>query len=151
MNLVVTNINEVEFTGKPWGWEKWLQSGKDSRFNFALKQIHLNSGNRTSLQVHMKKSESIMILSGSGIIETHSKEFDVDRYLSNDIDQDELISIFEGLVQVEIGPGSLIHIPPRTIHRMYSDTDLLYVEASTTELNDVIRLKDDLNRPNNTI
>ena len=40
----------------------------------------------------------------------------------------------------------MFHTPPRTIHRMIAHDDLHYTEASTTQLDDVIRLEDSANR-----
>ena len=42
-------------------------------------------------------------------------------------------------------------IEPGTIHRMIATTDLRFVEASTTHLDDVIRLQDDANRQHGRI
>ena len=52
---------------------------------------------------------------------------------------------------MELEPGIVFHTPPGTIHRMIATTDLVYVEASTTELDDVIRLQDDANRTHGKI
>ena len=42
-------------------------------------------------------------------------------------------------------------IEPGTIHRMVATTTLRFVEASTTHLDDVIRLQDDANRSHGKI
>ena len=55
------------------------------------------------------------------------------------------------LTRVEIAAGSVFNTPPNVIHRMIADEDLVYVEASTTQLDDVIRLEDSNNRPHGRI
>ncbi len=42
--------------------------------------------------------------------------------------------------------GDFLLIKPKTIHRMEGVTNSTYLEASTPELNDVIRLLDDYKR-----
>ena len=67
--------------------------------------------------------------------------------------KDETIHVYTGkilfeidvdgqLVGREMGPGESVHVTPKTIHRMTAleDTDVL--EASTPELDDVVRLED---------
>ena len=43
-------------------------------------------------------------------------------------------------------PGDSITIKKNIIHRMEAIEDCVYIEASTPELDDVIRLKDDYKR-----
>lgn len=46
------------------------------------------------------------------------------------------------LDRIELRPGDTVHIPPGTVHRMTALKDTVVLEASTTELDDVIRLED---------
>ena len=46
--------------------------------------------------------------------------------------------------------GEGLHLPPGVIHRIAADTDLVMLEASTTELDDVVRLVDDYGRAGGT-
>jgi hypothetical protein len=41
--------------------------------------------------------------------------------------------------------------PPPTIHRVEAVTDLVYFEASTAHLDDVVRIADDQRRPSGRI
>ena len=50
------------------------------------------------------------------------------------------------LKEIEIKPGDVIDVRPGQIHRVIAVTDLVFIEASTTELDDVIRLADDASR-----
>jgi quercetin dioxygenase-like cupin family protein len=45
-----------------------------------------------------------------------------------------------------MGPGDAIHVPPGTVHRMTAIEDCDVLEASTPELNDVVRLQDNYGR-----
>jgi quercetin dioxygenase-like cupin family protein len=41
-----------------------------------------------------------------------------------------------------LGKGQSFVIPPRVVHRMEALEDCYYLESSTSELNDVVRLDD---------
>ena len=138
-------LDQVKVVTKPWGWEKWIQPGSE-QYPFSLKQLLLRAGQRTSLQVHHYKSESILMLEGTGVLLTSPITFDCERYLRGGYSADELHQIVTQLETIALVPGMVFHTPPGTIHRMIATTDLLYMEASTTQLNDVIRLQDDQNR-----
>jgi mannose-6-phosphate isomerase-like protein (cupin superfamily) len=146
----LANIETVKTISKPWGYEKWIQEGS-STFPYVLKQLRLNAGKRTSLQVHKFKSESSIVLEGTGILLTYSQNFDCEKFLRNGYSEEEIEHIKNNLTSSLIEPGSVIHTPPGVIHRMIATTDLLYIEASTTELDDVIRLHDDNNRQHGRI
>lgn len=150
MRIDITDTANVKIIEKPWGWEKWIQAG-DENHKYVFKQIFLKKGFRTSLQAHRLKSETIVILSGKGKLYTHRDKFDLDRFLNKTMSEDEVSKMLHEIEPIEIGPNSVIRIQPHTIHRVESTEDLLYFEASTTELDDVIRIQDDLNRPHNVV
>lgn len=52
----------------------------------------------------------------------------------------------ENLNNVELGPGQLIDLPVGTIHRVEAIEDSEIIEASSPELDDVIRIADDFGR-----
>jgi mannose-6-phosphate isomerase-like protein (cupin superfamily) len=137
--------DQIKVVTKPWGNEKWIQQGSNV-YPYVLKEIYLKAGNRTSLQVHQFKSESIVILSGTGTLLTYDIYFDCEKFVKNEYTNDELNYIKNNLQTINLIPNSVFHTPPGTIHRMIAITDLLYIEASTQELDDVIRLEDDQNR-----
>lgn len=145
MRIEFEKLDQIKTVIKPWGYERWLQGGSEV-YPFVLKELLLKQNQRTSLQVHRVKSETIYIQSGYGKIYTFPKEFDCERYLNDGYSKEEIKNIINGLVSVEIGPFSIFHTPPNTIHRMVAITDLVYIEASTTELDDVIRIQDDSQR-----
>jgi mannose-6-phosphate isomerase len=102
---------------KPWGYELiWAQGDK-----YVGKILHIEPGHVLSLQYHNKKDESIYVLSGEIILRIQQGETIIERPMH---------------------AGEAFHIPPKQIHQFEAVvvTDLL--EASTPELDDVVRLKD---------
>ena len=150
MTIDFKNIKDCHRVNKPWGHELWLQPGSDV-YPYALKQLKLETGSMTSLQVHQYKSESILILDGQGQLLYWPEFFDCAQYLNNGYTAEDIVRIKNQLVTVPIGPGAVFHTPPGTIHRMIAHRDLIYIEASTTELDDVVRLEDSSNRPHGRI
>ena len=107
---------------KPWGHELiWAHTDR-----YVGKILHIEAGKRLSLQVHERKDESILVISGrlrlhhgprGGAIET-----------------------------TELGPGEHRHVPVGMVHRFEAIDTTELVEVSTPELDDVIRLEDDFGR-----
>lgn len=109
------------FVEKPWGWEIiWAQTDK-----YVGKILHIEAGKRLSLQYHEKKDETIYVLSGRLELET----------------RDEGRRVFRSLVE-----GERFRITPGMQHRMTGITTCEVLEASTPELDDVVRIEDDYNR-----
>ena len=107
---------------KPWGHEVIFASldGK-----YVGKIINVTAGHSLSLQYHLRKEETISVLTGAGLIEYGPSA-------------DELSS-------KHVGPGDTIHLPPGTVHRVTAITDLSFAEASTADdgwREDVVRLED---------
>jgi mannose-6-phosphate isomerase-like protein (cupin superfamily) len=105
---------------KPWGYEIWW--ARTDRY--VGKILHVRKGESLSLQYHNVKEETIRIQSGRLRLEIGAAGAEGE------------------LRSVEMGPGDVMHIAPRTVHRMtgLEDTDVL--EVSTPELDDVVRLED---------
>ena len=129
---------------KPWGNELWIADGK--RTPYALKKIAFNEGFRTSLQVHKYKFETNYVLEGTGIIQIREEIFDVDAFLEGGQQTDVIERVTRELVNVQVGPGDVLDVKPGQIHRVIASTQLVFIEASTSELDDVIRLSDDSGR-----
>ena len=103
---------------KPWGHEELIELNA----KYCLKKLLMKAGKRCSLQYHEKKIETIYVLEGDLFIET---------------DKDTII----------LKPGETITLKPGDIHRMSAkDKDAIYLESSTPELEDVIRIEDDFGR-----
>jgi mannose-6-phosphate isomerase len=107
---------------KPWGYELLIEKNK----KYMFKKLFMKKGHRCSLQFHKKKIETIFIVSGD-------------------------LKIFYGRNKNKLNyktfkPHKTITINPKTIHRMQAVNDCIYLEASTPEITDVVRLSDDYKR-----
>lgn len=108
---------------KPWGHEIiWAQTDR-----YVGKVISIDPGKRLSLQKHLKKDESVLVIRGT-----------LRLHLEND----------EGVVEIhDLTPGENRRVPVGRIHRFEAvDETVEVVEVSTPELDDVVRLEDDFNR-----
>jgi mannose-6-phosphate isomerase len=114
-------------TDKPWGYEL-LWSLTD---HYAGKIIHIDAGNRLSLQLHEYKSESILVVSGTLLLNLGQ---------GNDA----------RVVVLNVGESA--DIPVGEIHRFEApaDGDVEIIEVSTPHLDDVVRLEDDYAREGTT-
>ena len=105
---------------KPWGYEIWWARTE----RYVGKILHVRKGESLSLQYHNVKEETIRIQSGRLLLEIGAAGE-------------------EGqLRRVDMGPGDVMHITPRTVHRMTGLEDCDVLEVSTPELDDVVRLED---------
>lgn len=119
-----THLSIAKKVNKHWGEERWLVAeGSDIGF----KVIVVRAGRRTSLQYHQEKEEVNLILAGEGRL----------HIAASTLAPVEVYPLF---------PGHVAHIRPGTVHRVEAVTDLLMVEASTPQLDDVVRIEDDLDR-----
>lgn len=107
---------------KPWGQEELLEHNQQ----YVVKRLTMHKGHRCSIQYHEKKMETVYLLSGK-----------LKLYIGNDANKlNEKIML----------PNDHLTIIPHVIHRMEAIEDSIYLEASTPELDDVVRLKDDYKR-----
>ncbi len=108
---------EVVHVPKPWGHETiWARTDR-----YVGKILHINAGHELSVQYHNRKDETIHLLAGRMVY----------RVKQGDMLED---------VQLEIGQS--FRICPGTVHQMVALTDCDVLEASTPELDDVVRLSD---------
>jgi mannose-6-phosphate isomerase len=114
---------------KPWGHELWI-NGQHPRY--ALKEIYLKVGSKTSLQYHNFKQETNVLFEGSTNL--HYKT-------SDSIKNDDVAS--GDLAIVQLAPISSIDVVPGVLHRLEALTDVLLYETSTPHLDDVVRVIDD--------
>ena len=47
-----------------------------------------------------------------------------------------------GEKRIQVEPRKVVDIPPGTVHRVEARTDMVLIEISTPELDDVVRLED---------
>lgn len=116
---ITEQIKKVE---KPWGYELWWAHTD----KYVGKIIHVNKGQSLSYQYHEVKDETIYLHNGEMLMEI--QEVGGERE------------------QRVMQPGSAIRITPYTKHRMTAITDCDILEASTPEVEDVVRLEDKYGR-----
>lgn len=139
----------MKTVNKPWGHEIWIADG--IRTPYALKRIFFKAGNRTSLQVHQHKFETNYVLSGKGKLYKSKEIFDIESFLETGMTPDQVVSFESTFDIIELMPGIVFDVPPGYVHRVVADLDLEFMEASTPELDDVIRLQDDQGRTHGRI
>jgi mannose-6-phosphate isomerase len=102
---------------KPWGYELvWARTDR-----YVGKILHVRAGHVLSLQYHNQKDETMHLLSGKLILRTQQGD---------------------ALVSRPFLAGETVHIPPRLIHQIEAVVDSDVLEASTPELDDLVRLQD---------
>jgi mannose-6-phosphate isomerase-like protein (cupin superfamily) len=112
---------------KPWGKEIWLELND----RYCYKRIYINAGTRTSFQYHNKKYETNYIIKGVAEV-----------WLEND----------SGVVEkLKMKEGDFFNVAPPKKHRVIAITDIVLQEVSTPDVDDVIRIEDDTNRPDGKI
>ena len=115
---------QMRIIKKPWGQEEVLEKNK----SYMLKRLTMNAGHKCSLQYHNKKTETIYVLLGKLVIYSGSTENNLKSKVFNS--------------------GEMITIKPGLIHRMEAIEKSVYLEASTPEMDDVVRIQDDYARIN---
>ena len=109
---------EVKHVPKPWGHETiWAHTDR-----YVGKILHINAGQALSVQYHERKDETVYLLSGEMIYWVKIGDAE--------------------MRDMKLGKGEAFRITPGTIHYMEAVTDCDVLEASTPELDDVVRLKD---------
>lgn len=107
---------------KPWGKEVWLELND----RYCYKRIYINAGTQTSYQYHNQKIETNYIISGEAEV-----------WLEND----------EGVVEKKkMTANDSFSVTPGRKHRVIAITDIVLQEASSPEVDDVIRIEDDTAR-----
>lgn len=114
----------MQIIEKPWGKEEILETNA----NYMVKRLFIKAGNRCSLQYHEYKRETIIVVSGTLLITRNFEGAD---------------STWEDIV---LYPGDFYTIPVGRTHRMEGVTNAIYIEASTPEQDDVMRVSDDYGR-----
>ena len=103
---------------KPWGWELlWAHTGR-----YVGKILHINRGAALSYQFHRRKDETIYLL--RGVLDL------------------ELARGGGRRRRRRLQSGQGLRIRPRDCHRLTAVSACDVLEASTPELEDVVRLED---------
>jgi len=124
-----SDLKRVE---KPWGYEVWI-TGEHPQY--CLKKIFIKKGTRTSLQYHNQKRETNVLFEGTARL--HYKK-------DSEVPNDHVEEINIGVQDLE--NISVIDVFPHTVHRIEAVSNILLYEASTPQLDDVVRISDDSNR-----
>ncbi|MDQ8163812.1 MAG: cupin domain-containing protein [Gemmatimonadota bacterium] len=110
---------DVRHVPKPWGHETiWAHTDR-----YVGKILHITAGQALSVQYHERKDETVFLLQG---------EMNYWVQLPGDTE----------LRDQRLTTGQSFRITPGTIHYMEAITDCDVLEASTPELDDVVRIKD---------
>ena len=102
---------------KPWGYELvWARTDR-----YVGKILHVKAGHVLSLQYHNLKDETMHVLKGELVRRTKpGATLESRRFVA----------------------GESVHIPAKLIHQIEAVVDTDVLEASTAELDDLVRLED---------
>jgi len=117
----------MKTVSKPWGKEVWLELND----KYCYKRLYINEGHRTSFQYHNQKLETNYIIAGHAEV-----------WLENDTGEVE---------KTAMGADEFFTVLPGRKHRIIALSDLILQEVSTPEVDDVVRLSDDSDRPSGRI
>ena len=114
--------NPMPFRGrrvdKPWGYELiWAHTDR-----YVGKILHIEAGHQLSFQYHQRKDETISVL--SGVVQLEVAAPDGERRV------------------LRLQSGESFHIPAGLRHRLSAVESCDVLEASTPEIEDVVRLED---------
>ena len=119
---------DVTHVPKPWGHETiWAHTDR-----YVGKILHITAGQALSVQYHERKDETVFLLTG---------EMNYWVQLPGDTE----------LRDQRLTTGQSFRITPGTIHFMEAITDCDVLEASTPELDDVVRIKDRYGREGTSV
>jgi mannose-6-phosphate isomerase len=123
----------VRIVPKPWGHEViWADSEL-----YTGKLLHIKAGQALSLQYHREKDETIHLLRGRMLYRVGQRATgNEQRATGNGPGADEPLREFE------MREGESYRNTPGTIHQMVAITDCDVLEASTPQVDDIVRLKD---------
>ena len=126
----------AKVVNKPWGREVWINYRKgenigDEEKQYVMKKLYIIKNTKTSFQYHKKKTETNFLVEGKVEAWFEAKP---------------------GFIEKKIlKAGSIWSIPPKIKHRIITLEDVILLEASSPEVDDVIRIQDDTLRGNGRI
>jgi len=137
---------EVKVVTKPWGnatidgvagvGELWLNYKRgenvgEEEKRYVLKKLYIRKGTRTSFQCHSSKLETNHLISGLAEAWQENENGEIEKVI--------------------VKPGDTWTIPCGRKHRLIALEDVIMIEASTPEVDDVTRIADDSNRPDGRV
>lgn len=108
---------------RPWGSETWITSTA----YYIVRKLLIRKGQAVSLQYHKEKVETLYILRGSA-------EYTLQRAGES-----------EPIVRI-VKAGDVLEHRPYDIHRQRALEDFEFIEVSTIQLDDIVRIQDDYGR-----
>ena len=109
----------MRHVAKPWGHETiWAHTDR-----YVGKILHVKAGEKLSIQYHEKKDETVYLLRGQ---------------MKYWVQLPGELALRDQLLVA----GQSFRITPLTIHAIEAVTDIDVLEASTPELDDVVRIQD---------
>jgi len=107
---------------RPWGWYDSIESGE----NFQVKRLHVKSGAKLSLQMHYKRAEHWVVVSGTATVINGEKKFTLNK-------------------------GESTFIPLGTTHSLFNKSsmplEIIEVQSGTyLGEDDIVRFEDIYNR-----
>jgi len=114
MNMKSRKSKIVE---KPWGREIWLAEEPE----YLGKILEIRKGERSSLQYHKKKKETMYVFKGR-------------------------LKIIGDKEEIVMEEGDSITLNPGDVHRIVPEGDVTIIEVSTYYPDDVVRVEDDYGR-----
>ena len=122
------NENDAKVVMKPWGRAVWINFRKgenvgDKVKKYIMKKLYIKKGTKTSFQYHQFKIETNFLIEGS-----------VEAWFEDK----------KGHIDVKVlSAGEIWSIPAGIKHRIVTLEDIILIESSTPEVDDVIRIEDD--------
>ena len=120
--------SEAKVVDKPWGREVWInyrnnEGVGDEEKRYVMKKLYIKKGTRTSFQYHLAKEETNFLIEGSVEAWFEDREGHIDKKT--------------------LEAGAIWSIPAGIKHRIVTLEDIILIEASSPEVDDVIRIEDD--------
>jgi mannose-6-phosphate isomerase len=113
----VSGRSNVTVVPKPWGHEViWAHTDR-----YVGKILHIKAGHALSVQYHRRKDETVYLLAG---------------------ELTYWVKVDDEMRDMQLRVGDAFRITPGTVHYMEAVTDCDVLEASTPDLDDVVRLSD---------
>ena len=115
---VIPNAVSVQRVEKPWGYElHWALTDR-----YCGKVLVVHAGEDMSVQYHERKDETLYLHAGRAEVGIGASP--------------------DALEQLVVDAGTSLHVPPGTVHHIRALEECIFLEVSTPELDDVVRLED---------
>lgn len=157
--ILIDKINKLSdyVVSKPHGSEKWFVDNGI----YVLKGISMNEGTECSLQLHEQKVEVNIVLKG-GVKLSLGYDEEIKKMIINhratgqeqstfSIDEEKISDVKQKLQFKTVNLYEGWKTKPFEIHQVLTLADYYAIEASSPEVDDIIRLKDLYNRPGGRI